>query len=47
MLLVRSIESMRNLSPHYLSRFTTYIDTLLRLEDAGKKAVKRRRKIKQ
>ncbi len=44
MLLVRSIESMRNLSPHYLSRFITYIDALLRLEDAGKKPVKRRRK---
>ncbi|MEH6558312.1 MAG: DUF2894 domain-containing protein [Oceanicoccus sp.] len=44
MLLVRSIESMRNLSPHYLSRFITYIDALLRLEDAGKKPAKRRGK---
>jgi hypothetical protein len=44
MLLVRSIESMRNLSPQYLSRFITYIDALLRLEDAGKKPAKRRGK---
>lgn len=44
MLLVRSIESMRHLSPHYLSRFITYIDALLRLEDAGKKPAKRRGK---
>jgi len=43
-LLVKSIESMRDLSPHYVSRFITYIDTLLRLEDAGKKPAKRRRK---
>lgn len=32
-LLIRSLESMRELSPHYLNRFVGYIDTLLRLEE--------------
>ena len=36
MLLLKSLESMRDLSPQYLSRFITYIDTLLKLEDAAK-----------
>lgn len=31
-LLIRSLESMRELSPHYLNRFVGYIDTLVRLE---------------
>lgn len=33
-LLIRSLESMRELSPHYLNRFVSYIDTLMRLEQA-------------
>ncbi len=32
-LLIRSLESMRELSPHYLNRFVGYIDTLVRLEE--------------
>ncbi len=36
LLLIKSVASMKDLSPHYLSRFVTYIDTLLRLEDASK-----------
>ena len=35
MLLIKSLESLRELSPQYLSRFVTYIDALLRLEDAN------------
>ena len=36
-LIVQSLASMRDLSPHYLNRFVAYIDTLLWLEQAGKK----------
>jgi hypothetical protein len=34
-LATRSLETMRDLSPHYLSRFVSYIDTLFWLENAG------------
>ena len=34
-LIVKSLSSMRDLSPHYLNRFVAYIDTLLWLEEAG------------
>lgn len=37
-LLIRSLESMRELSPHYLNRFVGYIDTLVRLEKSEKTA---------
>ncbi|QFU76669.1 DUF2894 domain-containing protein [Halioglobus maricola] len=36
-LATRSLETMRDLSPHYLSRFVSYIDTLFWLEEADKK----------
>jgi len=36
-LIVQSLASMRDLSPHYLNRFVSYIDTLLWLEEAGGK----------
>jgi len=36
-LIVQSLASMRDLSPHYLNRFVAYIDTLLWLEEAGGK----------
>ncbi len=36
-LIVQSLASMRDLSPHYLNRFVAYIDTLLWLERAGGK----------
>lgn len=35
-LAARSLASMRDLSPHYLSRFVTYMDTLFWLEQADK-----------
>ena len=35
-LATRSLTAMRDLSPHYLSRFVSYIDTLFWLEQAGK-----------
>ena len=37
-LMVRSLEMMQELSPKYLSRFVSYVDSLLWLEQAGKKA---------
>jgi hypothetical protein len=40
MLAIRSLSTMHELSPHYLNRFTSYIDTLLWLESAGEKAAK-------
>jgi hypothetical protein len=40
MLLIKSLESLRELSPQYLSRFVTYIDAILRLEDATSAAKK-------
>jgi hypothetical protein len=43
MLLIKSLESMRDLSPQYLSRFMTYIDALLRLEDANNSKLKKQR----
>ena len=36
-LIVQSLASMRDLSPHYLNRFVAYIDTLLWLEKSGGK----------
>jgi len=36
-LVIRSLSAMRDLSPAYLSRFMPYLDTLLWLEQAGKK----------
>lgn len=35
-LATRSLETMRDLSPHYLSRFVSYIDTLFWLEQADR-----------
>ena len=43
MLLIKSLESMRDLSPQYLSRFVTYIDALLRLEDANNSKLKKKK----
>jgi hypothetical protein len=40
MLLIKSLESLRELSPQYLSRFVTYIDAILRLEDTTSAAKK-------
>jgi len=37
MLVMRSLSTMRDVSPDYLSRFVSYVDTLLWLEQAGKK----------
>lgn len=37
-LATRSLETMRDLSPHYLSRFVSYIDTLFWLEHAERSA---------
>lgn len=39
MLITRSLIIMRNLSPNYLKRFVSYVDTLLWLEDATKKPI--------
>jgi hypothetical protein len=36
LLITRSLTIMRNLSPNYLKRFVSYVDTLLWLEDAAK-----------
>jgi len=36
MLVLRSLGLMRNISPDYLNRFMTHVDTLLCLEEAGK-----------
>ena len=38
MLAIRSLTAMSELSPHYLSRFVSYIDTLFWLEQAGEQA---------
>lgn len=38
MLVIRSLSTMRDLSPEYLNRFVSYIDTLLWLEQADGKA---------
>jgi hypothetical protein len=35
MLVLRSLGLMRDLSPDYLNRFMSYVDTLLILEDSG------------
>lgn len=37
MLVLRSLAAMRDLSPDYLNRFVSYADTLLRLDQAGRK----------
>lgn len=36
MLVLRSLEKMRDISPDYLSRFTSYVDTLLSLDQSDK-----------
>ena len=36
MLVLRSLGLMRDISPDYLNRFMTHVDTLLRLEEANK-----------
>jgi len=36
MLVLRSLGLMRNISPDYLNRFMTHVDTLLRLDEADK-----------
>lgn len=38
MLVLRSLAAMRDISPDYLNRFVSYADTLLRLEQAGRKS---------
>lgn len=38
MLVLRSLSAMRDMSPAYLNRFVSYADTLLRLEQAGRKS---------
>jgi len=35
MLAIRSLSTMQRLSPHYLKRFVSYIDTIFWLEEAG------------
>ncbi|MEH6551242.1 MAG: DUF2894 domain-containing protein [Pseudomonadales bacterium] len=45
-LVIRSLTSMRELSPEYLSRFVSYIDTMLWLEKAGEKYAKTKTKAK-
>ena len=35
-LVLRSLATMRDISPDYLSRFTSYVDTLLSLDQCGK-----------
>jgi len=35
MLAIRSLSTMQSLSPHYLKRFVSYIDTIFWLEEAG------------
>lgn len=37
-LVIRSLATMRDISPDYLNRFVSYIDTLLWLDQAGKKS---------
>ena len=46
-LVIKSLATMRELSPDYLNRFVSYIDTLLWLEQAGAKPkpAKRKRKV--
>lgn len=39
MLMIRSLDVMRDLSPQYLNRFVSYLDSLLWLEQAGEKLV--------
>ena len=44
MLVIRSLVTMRELSPEYLNRFVAYIDTLLWLEQAGDSTVSGKQK---
>ena len=46
-LMIRSLEMMQELSPKYLSRFVGYVDSLLWLEQAGKKTVLNKAKKKR
>lgn len=43
-LVIRYLASMRELSPDYLNRFVSYVDTLLWLEQAGDKLKSKKRK---
>jgi predicted lipoprotein len=36
MLVLRSLATMRDISPDYLSRFTSHVDTLLSLDQCNK-----------
>ena len=45
-LIIRSLTTMRNLSPSYINRFVSYMDTLLWLEQAGEKGTKTKNKNK-
>ena len=45
-LVIKSLSTMRELSPDYLNRFVSYIDTLLWLEQAGAKPKSAKRKKK-
>jgi hypothetical protein len=45
-LAIRSLSNMRDLSPHYLNRFVSYMETLLWLEKADKKKAPAKRKTK-
>jgi hypothetical protein len=38
MLLLRTLASIRDISPDYLNRFVSHVDTLLRLEQAGQRS---------
>lgn len=42
MLAIRSLSAMRNLSPSYLNRFVSYVDTLLWLQQTDKKDIRSR-----
>lgn len=35
LLLIQSVEAMRELSPHYLNRFVSYVGALIRVESQG------------
>jgi hypothetical protein len=37
MLVIRSLKKMRDISPEYLNRFSSYLETLMWLEQAGRK----------
>jgi len=45
-LIIRSLKTMEKLSPSYINRFISYMDTLLWLEQAGKEGTKNKSKKK-